>query len=120
MARFVLGGTVLPVPSVLQIKQEKIWSKNAGRTSTGKFVGDIIAIKRTIHVEWKTLTQSQGATLYNICKGDFMDAKFVDPASSTGEETTVRVYADGPSYSVYSYVDGYPRYTGTAIDLVEQ
>lgn len=120
MARFVLGGTVMPMPSVLTIKPEKIWSKNAGRTSTGKFVGDVIAIKHTLHAEWKTLSQSQGSTLYNLCDGDFVTVTYVDPKSSSGAEKTITCYVDGPSYNVYSYVDGYPRYTGVAIDLVEQ
>lgn len=120
MARFVLGGTVLPMPSAIKITPEKIWSKNAGRSASGLFVGDVVAIKHTIHAEWKTLTQAQGATLYNLTKGDFMSCTFVDPASSSGAEKTITVYASGPAYDVYSYVDGYPRYTGIAVDLVEQ
>lgn len=120
MARFVIDGTVLPMPSVLQIKPEKVWSKNAGRTSSGKFVGDVIATKHTLHVEWRTLTQAQGAQLYDLSHKDFVSVTYVDPSSSTGAEKTITCYVDGPSYSVYSYVNGLPRYTGTAIDLVQQ
>lgn len=119
-ARFVLGGTALPVPSVLNIKPEKIWSKNAGRNSNGTFVGDVVATKITIHAEWRTMSKADGATLYGISAGDFMSCTYVDPASGSDAENTITVYAAGPSYNVYSYVDGYPRYTGVAIDLVEQ
>lgn len=121
MARFVLGGTELPVPSVLNIKPEKIWSKNAGRNSKGDFVGDVVTVKQTIHAEWRTMTKEQGATLYSkSVNSDFMSCTYVDPASSSDAEKTITVYAAGPSYNVYSYVNGYPRYTGVAIDLVEQ
>lgn len=121
MARFVLGGTVLPMPSTLNIKPEKIWSKNAGRTSDGTFVGDVVAVKQTLHLEWRTMSKSDGATLYSkSVNGDFMSCTYVDPASGSDAEKTITVYAAGPTYNVYSYVDGYPRYTGVALDLVEQ
>lgn len=120
MARFVLGGTELPVPSVLNIKPEKIWSKNAGRNSEGEFVGDVVAVKHTIHAEWRTMSQKDGAALYSKANGDFMECTYVDPGSSSEGEKTITVYAAGPTYNVYSYVDGYPRYTGVALDLVEK
>ena len=114
-----LDGVVMPTPSKMTITKEKIWSKNAGRGSTGTFIGDIVAIKYKIQIEWKTLSQAGAAQLDKVVSKASFDVKFVDPADSSGGYTTKTMYAGTPTYPVYSYVNGLTRHTGAGVDLIE-
>ena len=121
MAVLWFGGVEMPTPSDISITKEPVWSSNAGRSSTGKFIGDIICYKFKIQITWKTLSQKQSALIdREITKDAFFDVKFIDPTDSSGNYTTKTVYAGTPTYPVYSYVDGYPRYKGVALNLIEQ
>lgn len=116
-----INGVAMPTPSKLTTSKEPVWSSNTGRTSTGLMVGDIICYKFKLQIEWPIMSQQESATLdAAVTSNAFFSVKFVDPTESTGEFTTKTMYANAPSYPVYSYVDGYPRYTGVGINLIEQ
>ena len=53
------------LPSCVKIKvgDELIWSASSGRTATGLFVGDVVANKKTIEIEWQYITETQLATI---------------------------------------------------------
>lgn len=121
MAVLWLKGKEMSDPSAITITKEPIWSKNTGRGSTGKFVGDIVGYKFKIQITWPILSQAQTAEIDSaITDSAFFSAKFIDPTSATGEFTTKTVYAGTPTYPVYSYVNGLPRHKGVAVDLIEQ
>lgn len=63
-----LDGVAMPTPSKLTITKNKVWSKNTGRSSTGTFIGDIVAIKDKLQIEWKTMSQENSALLDSIVK----------------------------------------------------
>lgn len=111
----------MPTPSKITITKEPIWSSNTGRSSTGLMIGDIIGYKYKLQIEWPILSQVQSALLDNaITSKAFFPVKFIDPADASGEFTTKTMYASAPPYPVYSYAAGIPRYTGVALDLIEQ
>lgn len=126
MAVLWFDGVAMPDPALngIAITKEKIWSKNAGRSSeSGKMMGDIVAIKYKIQIKWPILSQEQSALVDKFLSNDdepFFKVKFKDPKSKTGEFVTKDVYAGTPTYPVYSYVDNLPRYVGVGVDLVEQ
>lgn len=121
MAVLWFDGKAMPTPSEISVTKEPVWSSNAGRGSTGKFIGDIVCYKFKIQIKWATLSQEQTALINStITSSAFFDAKFIDPTDSEGKYTTKTVYAGTPTYPVYSYVDGLPRYKGVAVDLIEQ
>lgn len=116
-----INGVAMPTPSKLTSGKEPIWSSNTGRSSTGLMVGDIICYKYKLQIEWPTLSQTESAQLDRAVTGSaFFSVKFIDPADASGGFATKTMYANGASYPVYSYVDGFPRYKGVGIDLVEQ
>lgn len=125
MAVLWFNGVAMPDPALngITITKEKIWSKNAGRSSTGKMMGDIVGIKYKMQIKWPILSQEE-SSLVDECLSDeskpFFDVKFKDPKSKTGAFVTKTMYAGTPTYPVYSYVDGLPRYVGVAVDLIEQ
>ena len=116
-----INGTLMKDPSEITVTKEPVWSSNTGRSATGVMQGDIVCYKYKIQIKWKTMSQAETSKLNAaITNKAFFDVKFIDPASSAGELVTKTFYAGTPIYPVYSYVDGYPRYTGVAIDLIEQ
>jgi hypothetical protein len=108
-------------PAEITITKEPVWSSNTGRSATGLMQGDIVCYKFKIQVKWKTMSQAETAVLNTgITNKPFFDVKFIDPTDSSGSLVTKTFYAGTPTYPVYSYVDGFPRYTGVAVDLIEQ
>ena len=114
-----LDGVAMPTPSKLTITKNKVWSKNTGRSSTGTFIGDIVAIKDKLQSEWKTMSQENSALLDSIVENTSIRVKYVDPSDSKGRTVEKVMYANDPSYPVYSYVDGFSRYTGVGVNLIE-
>lgn len=123
MAVLWIDGKEMPTPALngITVTKEPVWSSNAGRSSTGKFIGDIVCYKYKIQIKWPILKQKQTALIDSaITSSAFFKVKFIDPTSSTVEFVTKTVYAGTPTYPVYSYADGMPRYVGVAVDLIEQ
>lgn len=113
-----IDGKPLPPIAKLQIDHEKIWSKNTGRTDSGEMVGDIVTRKWKLQIEFAPLSDAQVSKLEGLIDPAFFDVTFRSPR--TGENTTVSMYAGTPSYPVYSYVNGLPRYLGVTVDLIEK
>lgn len=112
-------GISMPEPSAITVTPEKIWSKNTGRGDNGKMTGDVVAIKTTLKIEWPKLSAEQIQTIDAYLSKAFFNCTFLNPRKGN-EETTLTFYAGTPTYPVYSYVKGYPEYTGIAVDLIEQ
>ena len=108
-----------PKPEGIAFSSEKIWSKNTGRTSSSKMVGDIKAIKDTVSIEFPPLSMSDIKKLGGVVNNKalpFFECEIYD-----GETLYKKtVYAGAPGYKLYSTVDGIRLYTGYKIDLVEQ
>lgn len=115
-----IDGKIMPEPKFqgITFSKEKIWSKNTGRTASGKMVGDVIAIKTTMSISFPVLSGEQVKELDAALEPAFIDVYFKDPRKN--EYTTKTFYAGTPSYPVYSYAKGLPEYVGTTVDLIEQ
>ena len=112
-----IGGVVMPRVKGMTVTPEKIWSKNTGRTANGDMKGDLIAIKLKLQVKFASLTDAQNALVDEAISPATFEAEFRNPR--TGEMEVHTMYAGSPTYPVYSYVEGFPRYVGTAVDLIE-
>lgn len=113
-----IGGQVMPPVKALTISREPIWSKNTGRVANGDMVGDVVAQKVTLQITFAPLSDAQAALLDTAILPAFFSVKFKNPQS--GEMDTKTMYAGTPTYPVYSYVDGYPRYSGVGVTLIEK
>lgn len=121
MSKLTLNGKNIRDPSKLTITKNPVWSANAGRASNGDMVGDIICWKYKLQIEWPALSQADAAEIdAAVTDTVFFPVVFVDPASKSGATKTITGYVGTPTYPVYSYVEGYPRYTGVAMDIVEK
>lgn len=120
MASLLIGGVEMPEPKQggITISKEKIWSKNAGRGSDGTMNGDVVARKWTVKIEWPPLSEAQIKKIDDAIDPAFIKVKFKHPG--TGKLIEKTMYAGTPSYPVYSYADGLPRYVGVGVTLIER
>lgn len=66
------NGVVLPSPVSISVNDEIIWSSDTGRTLSGEMVGDIVATKDTVSIQWAWLTNNEMNTIHNaIHNGKF-------------------------------------------------
>lgn len=116
----IIDGVTMPEPKHegLTLSREKIWSKNTGRGSDGTMNGDVVARKWSLKVEWPPLTESELKILNNAINPAFVSVKFIEPGS--GKLVEKEMYAGTPSYPVYSYASGLPRYVGVGVTLIER
>ncbi|MCD8341482.1 MAG: hypothetical protein LUC87_04920 [Clostridiales bacterium] len=116
-----IGGVKMPTPALegLTITREKIWSSDTGRTSSGKMVGTIVAIKTKVAIKWPVLTMAQVETIEGAVSSSapFVTMTYTD---MTGATSTKTVYFGTPSYTVYSYADGVQYVKDVTVDGIEQ
>ena len=109
-----------PKKEGVTITDEPIWASNTGRGSDGKMIGDIVAWKTTVQVEWPVLTFSQTQTIVNALRnaGAFFPITYNDFSSSTTETKTV--YCGNIPRTIYSLTQAAQRHTGVTVTFVEQ
>lgn len=116
--RIYIGGSLMPKLSSLEITREPVWSANTGRNAEGKMIGTIVAQKMKLKITFVPLSDAEARSLDLALTPAFFDVKFWSP--STNSQVTKTMYAGTPTYPVYSYASGYPRYVGVGVDLIEQ
>ena len=53
------GNTDLPGPVKMSVSDEIIWSSDTGRTLDGTMMGDVVAEKKNLKIDWSWLTAQQ-------------------------------------------------------------
>lgn len=118
----VINGTTVKTPKQggITITDEPIWSSKTGRGTSGKMLGEIVAWKTTIAVEWAPLTFSESKTIRNAIKsgGSFFKIKYYDDSASEMEEKTV--YVSNMPRTLYSLAASFRRHTDVTITFIEQ
>lgn len=113
-----IDGKIMPKVKSLTVSREPIWSKNTGRAADGTMIGDIVGYKFKLQIVFALMSDADTVLLYGAIRPAFFNVTFRNP--ETGQEDTKKMYANGPTSPVYSYVNGLPRYTGTAVNLTQQ
>lgn len=116
----IINNVTMPTPKLdgLKINREKIWSSNTGRAANGETIGDIVAIKYKLQIEWPPLTREQVAVIDAAVTSAFFTVSFLDPATNAAK--TITCYAGTPVYPVYSYHSGVKTYAGVTVSLIEK
>jgi hypothetical protein len=117
-----IDGTKMPTPALggMTITSEKIWSSNTGRSSSGKMLGTIVAIKSKINIKWGVLTTEEVAVIEKVVSNrskPFVTMKYTD---MTGTTVTKTVYFGTPSYTWYSWDANNQFVTDVTVDGIEQ
>lgn len=112
----------MPTPKLegVTLGTQKIWSKNTGRTANGTMVGDIIALKKTISIEFPPLDAKNIELLESVLSNKSLPFFTVSVFDGVTEIISKKVYADAPSYKIYSFAEGIRFYTGYKVELIER
>lgn len=114
-----INGSTFRVKNIKVLK-EAIWSDDTGRGSDGKILGDIVAYKYKLEVEFPPLNDAE-AKAYNDCMSrSFYPVTFYNPY--LGRDDTRTMYNGELALSPYSSLDVFQkiRYQGVTVHLIEQ
>lgn len=117
-----INGTRIKAPKVNGIirKKEKIWSKNTGRTASGRMQGTIIAIKTTYSFEWTALTQEDQALIEMLISDKTVPFSTVKIRHPNGDVDEFECYFGTPSFNEWSRINGEWRCTSAKVDAIER
>lgn len=114
-----IGGVEMPTPAMegVKVSREKIWSANTGRSSSGKMLGTVVAVKTKISVTFPPLTLSQARKVENAVANGYFSVKLTRNGDTVFNGT---MYGGTPVYTVYSMAEGMPYAKGFSVDLIER
>lgn len=117
-----INNVTMPSPkaSGFKVTEEKIWSKNTKRNNKGYMVGTIIAIKKTIDIDFPILTYEQVAKISAETSNKnkpFVPVYFND---GNGWEFTANCYFGSVPIPVYGTYGGVTKIDGYTLSAVER
>lgn len=119
---FKINGVTVAEPKKegVTITDEPIWASNTGRGSDGKMIGDIVAWKTTVQVEWPALSFSDSQTIVNALRnaGAFFNIQYND--FSSGSTVTKKVYCSNIPRTIYSLSQAAQYHLGVTVTFIEQ
>lgn len=117
MAILKAGAVELPSPVSLSVNDELIWSASTGRIITGEMVGDIIAEKKTLDIQWGILPETDVALIKTNLKSGFFPITFRDD----GVELTIQTYRGSLSKEHMGYIgDGVYYYRSVSASIIQK
>ena len=116
-----VDGIALPAPKRdgVIISDERVWSANTGRTASGKMVGNTIAVKSTIQINWNTLTAAEAAQIRSVVSDKSKSFRVLKYTDLNGKITEKMVYFGTPSYTLRSTYGG-GRVVNVSVTAIEQ
>lgn len=113
-----------PAIGGIQITDEPIWASNTGRSQTGKMIGDIVAWKTTVAVQWPPLSFADSQAIRDaiVNNGPFFKIAYNDyNAMQNNSSLTVKtVYCGNIPRVIASLNSAYQRHQGVQINFIEQ
>lgn len=111
------GDTVLPTPVKIESSEEIIWSSSTGRSaSSGKLIGDVIAKKKTVDIEWGILEESDVKKIQQALTAGFFNFSLYDCG-----DVTIKVYRGTIKKEHLGYIgDGKYYYKSVTASVIEQ
>lgn len=119
----ILDGVTLPTPaqSGITVTPNRLWSANAGRnTATGKFLGDIIAVKYTVSVTYDHLTDEEMQRIFGLLNTLQPWHTLIFPLA--GGTKKITCYAADAAYTMrrFSVREKCAYYDGVTLEFIEQ
>lgn len=111
----------MPPPAKEGISEadQLIWSSNAGRTANGTFVGDIVATKKTLTINWNQMTYDQLALIRSSIsriRHPFIAVKYW---AADGQQKTFVGYTDGATSTIVTYTPT-GKIAGVTLNIIEK
>lgn len=111
------GKVALPAPVSISVGNEIIWSSNTGRSASGKMLGDVVATKDTLNIEWGILTSEELNTIKNGLKAGF----FTLQVNVDGNPVVLDRYRGTLTYQAMGKLeDGIYYFSSVSVDVIQQ
>lgn len=111
------GEVILPSPVKMTVNDEIIWSSDTGRTLDGTMMGDVVAEKKNLGIEWAWLTEEEVALIKSNLIAGFFPITFRD----YGVDITIESYRGTISKDVAGYIgDSSFYYRSVTVDIVQR
>lgn len=112
-----VDGTDIPDPTSIVISRNKIWSQNTGRTKSGKYAGDLIALKWRIDATWNNISENKAQEIMNAFEPAYVNVRFRNP--KTKANATAKFYGGDETLNVYNYDIDEAVYESVSLSIVE-
>jgi hypothetical protein len=110
-------GQELPAPVSLKVDDEILWSSATGRTLDGTMLGDVVAEKKTLSVNWGILQESELMIIKNKLIAGFFPITFHDD----GQDITIPTYRGTLSKEQIGRLDdGIFYYRSASVQIIQQ
>lgn len=113
----LIDGKALKPTATISVGRNKLWNKEAGRSITGDFAGNVVARKVNLNITWKYLSEDEASEIAEALDPDFIQITYKDPR--TKQMLTKTFYAGNEVYTVYNYAIEHCVYEGLPISLAE-
>ncbi len=111
------GNIVLPSPVKMATNDEIIWSSDTGRALDGTMMGDVVAEKKSLSIEWAWLTEQEAALIKNNLIAGFFPITFRD----YGLEVTIESYRGTISKEAAGNIgDGVFYYRSVSVEIIQR
>lgn len=111
------GSVVLPAPVQISVDDEIIWTSDTGRTLSAWMVGDVIAEKKNVKIDWGILEEKEAAVIRKYLTTGFYPVTFRDD----GVDITIQVYRGTMSKVQLGDIgDGGFWYKSVSVSLIER
>lgn len=111
------GSVVLPAPVQMSVEDQIIWTSETGRTLSGNMVGDVLAEKKSIKIDWGMLPEEDVILIKQYLTTGFYPVTFHDD----GIDLTIEVYRGALSKVHKGYIgDGHYWYSSVSVSLIER
>lgn len=113
----VAGGIALPPPVKISTTDEIIWSSATGRSASGLMIGDIVASKKTLNVEWGILRESE----LKIIKDQLIIGFFPITFRDDGVDMTITAYRGTLTKEhIGELTDGIYWYRNASVSIIQR
>ncbi len=111
------GGVELPAPVSLKINDEIIWSSDTGRALDGTMIGDVVAEKKDISINWGFMTEDD----YSLIKNNLIAGFFPITVHDDGSDITIDTYRGTLSKEAVGDIgDGNYWYRSVTVQIIQQ
>lgn len=111
------GGVELPAPVSLKINDEIIWSSDTGRALDGTMIGDVVAEKKNISINWGFMTEND----YILIKNNLIAGFFPITVHDDGSDITIDTYRGTLSKEAVGDIgDGNYWYRSVTVQIIQQ
>lgn len=111
------GEIILPAPVSITINDELIWTSDTGRTMDGTMVGEVVAEKKNISIQWGVLSEAEIILIKKGITKGFFPITFRDD----GIDMTITAYRGTLSKEQIGRLsDGIFWYRKATVDLIER